>query len=762
MRLIGSNCLGFINPAINLNASFANKMALDGNIALISQSGALSTAMLDWANQQNVGFSYFVSVGSMLDIGFSDLIDYFGNDARTSSIIIYMETLTKARSFLSAARSFSRNKPIIVLKAGKSNEGAQTAMSHTGSLAGNDAVFDAAFRRAGIIRVDTISELFNIAQALSMQKRPLGKRLAIITNAGGPGVIATDALVANHGLLAKLSSKTLLELDKHLDSKWSKNNPIDLLGNAGPEEYAKALELCAKDENVDGILVILTPQAMTKSTEIAQRVCSIASKITKTVLASWMGAEEVAEGEKLLEDGNVPVYDTPEDAIRAFMLMADYSRNLRILQETPSDIPHNFDPNTRKAKELVHKAIAEKRTNLSEQEANALLSYYEIPTVKYALVKTKKEAIDAAKKLGFPLTIKPQQAELSKQLDGNTRLIIYDDSNLATAFDQILDELVPTSLNAESTIIRLEEAVKSNYELSVSAKRDPIFGPTIVFGMAGLATKIFKDSSVGLPPLNMALAMRLIENTKIYKALKGYDGFPAVDIACIQFILYKFAYLLVDFPEILDIDMNLLSTEEKAGIATKTKVVLSKELPDKSKPNEHLVISPYPSELIRKIKLKDGREVTLRPIKPEDEMMEKEMFSKFSERTQRFRFFQLIKNINHERLVRYTQIDYAREMAIIAELDEDGKKKMAGVVRIISDQYNETAEFAIVVADPWQGLGLGGILADYILEIAEARGINKVYAYLLSGNTLMAKMFKNRGFKLTLIEDEYYAEKIFE
>ena len=763
MRLIGPNCLGFINPAINLNASFANKMALPGNIAFISQSGALCTAILDWANQQNVGFSYFVSIGSMLDVSFNDLIDYFGSDSKTTSIIIYMESLKDARSFLSAARNFSRNKPIIILKAGKSSEGAQAAMSHTGSLAGNDAVFDAAFRRAGIVRVDTIGELFNIAQALSMQKRPRTKKLAIITNAGGPGVIATDALIANHGELAELSSETKAELDKQLSPNWSHNNPIDVLGDAGPEDYAKAVELCASDDNVGGILVILTPQAMTRSTEIAELVSKIAAKTNKTVLASWMGAEDVAEGEKILEDANVPVYDTPEDAVRAFMLMYDYSRNLRILQETPPKIPLKFSPKRQESLDLINKVLANNRTTMTEDEAKQLLDFYEIPVIKNGLAKTKEEAVELANNFGYPLVMKIASPDILHKTDvGGVVLNITNQDKLEHAFINIMKSAKAKMPNADIRGVLVEQMIDRKYELIIGGKRDPIFGPTIVFGMGGVAVEVFKDTTVGLPPLNMALALRLIENTKIYKLLKGYRGMPAADIESIQFLLYKFAYLLADFPQIMDIDINPFSIDENGGVVLDAKVILTNEKIDPKKPNSHLVIPPYPSEFVKKIKLKDRRPITLRPIKPEDEGMAKEMFSNFSERTQRYRFFQLIKNISHERLVRYTQIDYDREIAIIAQLEEDGKKKMAGVVRLISDQYNENAEFAIVVADPWHGLGLGGELADYVLEIAKKRGIHKIYAYVLSNNHIMIRMFKNRGFSIKQIEDEYYAEKILD
>lgn len=761
IRLIGPNCLGFIKPSINLNASFANKMALPGKIAFISQSGALCTAILDWAKSQNVGFSHFVSIGSMIDVSFHDLIDYFGNDPKTTSIVIYMESLTNARSFLSAAKAFAKNKPIILLKAGKSTEGAQAAMSHTGSLAGNDAVFNAAFKRAGIIRVDTIGELFNIAQSLSMQERPQGNKLAIITNAGGPGVIATDTLIAKGGQIAKLSQETITELDKHLSPHWSKNNPIDVLGDAKPEHYEKAIELCAKDKNVNGILVILTPQAMTKSEEIAITVAKIAATTTKTVLASWMGAKDVEIGQKILENGKVPVYSIPENAVRCFMLMHDYSRNLNILHETPSNIPGEFSPDKENSLKLINEVLADKRTVMTEYEAKQLLNYYKIPVIKNGLAKTKNEAIKLAEEIGFPLVMKIASPDILHKTDvGGVILNILNKEDVDVSFTKIMNSSISKMPSADIRGVFVEQMITKKYELIIGCKKDPIFGPTIVFGMGGVAVEVFKDTTVGLPPLNMALAMRIIEDTKIYKLLKGYRGMPGVDITSIQFLLYKFAYMLMDFPQIAEVDINPFGVDEQGGVVLDAKVMLEKHTQVTNGNTDHLVISPYPSEYIKEITLNNGKKVILRPIKSEDELMEKEMFSNFSERTQRFRFFQLIRDISHEELIRYTQIDYDREIAIIAEIEDDNRKKMAGVVRLIADQYNETAEFAIVIADPWHNLGLGNIFTDYIHEIAKSRGIKKIYANVLNENHIMIHMFKKRNFKLSRDEEVCYAERI--
>jgi len=491
MNLIGPNCLGFIKPSIKLNATFASKMALPGKIAFISQSGALCTAILDWSIEQNVGFSHFVSIGSMMDISFNDLIDYFGTDSQTNSIVIYMESLKDARSFLSAARAFARNKPIIVLKAGKSSEGAQAAMSHTGSLAGNDFVFDAAFKRAGIVRVDTIEELFHIAQALSMQPRPANNRLAIVTNAGGPGVIATDTLIARGGKLAKLSDDIIEELNQHLSPHWSKGNPLDVLGDAGPEQYGRALEMCSKDKNVDGILVILTPQSMTDPTAVAKKLAEIAKNSSKTVLACWMGASDIYEGQKVLEANNIPVYQTPEDAVKAFMIMYDYSRNLQILHETPTQIPSQFQPNKEANKKLIELVLNDNRSVMTEFEAKQFLANYDIPVIKNGIATTEKEAEKLAEEIGYPLVMKIASPDILHKTDvGGVKLNIQDKEEAKEAYNKILKSSTEKAPDADIRGVFVEQMMKRKYELIIGCKKDPIFGPTIVFGMGGVAVEV--------------------------------------------------------------------------------------------------------------------------------------------------------------------------------------------------------------------------------------------------------------------------------
>jgi len=757
MRIMGPNCLGFLNPSQKLNATFSENMPKKGNIAFISQSGALGTAVLDWAVENNIGFSYFFSIGSMIDISFHDLIDYLGRDPKTNSILIYMESLSDARRFMSAARAFARTKPIIVLKVGQSSEGAEAAMSHTGTLTGNDKAFQAAFNRAGIIRVNTIDQLFNCAQNLAMQKRPKGKKLAIITNAGGPGVIATDYLTKKQGELTKLSKTTMKKLNKILPETWSKNNPVDILGDADSERYKKAVKICMEDENVDGCLVILTPQSMTDPTEVAKKISSIENK--KTLLTSWMGEKKVEKGREILRNNNIPCFATPENAIRSFIDMYHYDRNLRLLYETPGTIPHAFNPKKEENKKIIKKILDERRTKLTEKESKKILSNYYIPVTKNEVVQNQKDAVKVASKIGFPVVMKIVSPDIQHKTEINAvKINIKTKEEVKKAFKELIKNTKKKRSKAKIQGVLVEEMKSKKYELLIGSKKDPIFGPLIVFGMGGIAVEVFKDTNVGLPPLNMALAKRLMEKTKIYKLLKGYRNMERVDLKSIQFLLYKLAYLVSDFPEIKEIDINPFSVDKDGGIVLDAKIILDKKGAKQKKPYSHLVISPYPKEYIKTFKTEKGKKIKLRPIKPEDEPLEAEMFRNFSKETERFRFFRTIKEITHELLIRYTQIDYDREIAIIAETEEGGKKKMTGVVRLIEDPYRNNAEFAIVVADPWQKQGIGNKLTDYILEIAKDRGIKKIYAEFLKDNYIMKKMLEERGFEITDKEDIYHAE----
>lgn len=757
MALLGPNCLGFIRPKLNLSASFARKMPQKGGIAFISQSGALCTAVLDWSVKENVGFSYFVSVGDMADIGFHDLIDYFGNDPETKAILIYMETLTEARRFMSAARGFARSKPIIVLKVGRSQEGAKAALFHTGSITGNNQVFDAAFKRAGILRVGSIAELFDCAKTLSMQRMPAGNRLAIVTNAGGPGVIATDALIEQKGSLAELSSETMRGLDEALPRYWSGGNPIDLLGDADRKRYALAVKACLRDRNVDGVLTILTPQAMTNPVAVARDLVKTAKGAYKPLLAAFMGEDDVAKGRHILEQGKIPTYARPEDSIRSFVNMVEYQRNLKLLTETPGTIPHAFNPKTEANKQIIAGIASAGRTVLTVLEVKQILENYEIPVPQGHLAENPAQAKALAAQIGFPVAMKIVSPDIIYEIEvGAVVAGIQTEADIDPAYQKIMSAVRSHVPQARIRGVYVEQMIEKRHQLLIGSKKDPIFGPVIVFGMGGLAVDVFKDTNIGIPPLNMSLAQKLIDGTKISTLLKGYRGAPAVDVEAIQFLLYKFAYLVMDFPEISEIDLNPFAVDEHGGVVLDAKIILDEGIAGKTvKPYSHMIICPYPSEYETTVQMRDRRSVLLRPIRPEDEPMEAEMFATFSDATMRFRFFSPIKGPSHEMLIRYTQIDYDREMAIIAELDEADRKKMIGVVRLIADPYNETAEYAIVIGDPWQGQGLGAEMTRYILDIARSRGIHKVYAYLLTDNAGMLHLFKKFGFSCRQEQDVF-------
>lgn len=750
LRILGPNSVGIINPHLNLNASYLRRSALKGNIAFVSQSAALCASILDWSVEQHVGFSHFVSVGAMLDVDFADLIDYLGTDNTTSSILIYMENLTAARRFMSAARAFARSKPIIVLKSGKSKEGGMATFSHTGALAGNDAVYETAFRRAGVIRVERIAQLFHSAQALAMQPRPRGNRLAIVTNAGGPGVLATDALVASGGQLAQLSEKTMEKLNALLPAHWSQNNPVDVLDTASPEIFQQALDACLHDENTDGILAIFTPQALTNATETAQAVVKVAKDTRKTILACWMGEQDVAVGRQILEKGNVPYYRYPESAVDVFLKMYDYYRNSQLLYETPSETPREFVPNVEAAQAIIHTCLQAGRQQLSESESKALLHCYDIPVTVHEVTQTAAEAIDFAEAIGYPVALKIASPDIIHKSDlGGVALNVDNPTAIKKRFAEIKTNVEKYAPQARVDGILVEKMMTDGYELIIGARKDAVFGPVIAFGQGGVAVEVLKDTQLGLPPLNMALARQVIEHTRIYPLLQGFRNVTGVDLEQLAFTLVKFSYLLMDFPEISEVDINPFIANAHGGMVVDAHIMLENlTTPRRRHDYHHLVISPYPAKYTKQVKLKDGSDAVLRPIRPEDEPLVARMFQFLSKESLYYRFFGYVPQVTHEFLARYTQIDYDREIAIIAEIDDESERKMIGVVRIIADAWMDSAEYAILIADPWQRQGLGYLLTDAILDIARDRGIRKIYASVLATNKGMIHIFEKRGFTI--------------
>ncbi len=748
--LLGPNCLGFIRPDNKLNASFATRNAKPGKIALVSQSGALCSGILDWALKWDVGFKYFVSVGAMMDINFSDLIDFFSSDPEVQSIVIYMESIKNARKFMSATREFARNRPIIVAKSGKYSASAKAAISHTGSMAGNTEVFDAAFARSGIIRVETIQDMFNCSEAIAKLPLPRGKRLAVLTNAGGPGVMAADAIIKYKCELAGLSKKTMRELEKEMPMHWSRNNPVDILGDALADRYKKALEIVIKDNNIDGLIVLFSPQAVSQSLETAKAVVEAARNSSKPVLVSWMGESFVEPARQYFAKNGIPSYKTPEEAIRVFHYLYSYSENHSLLYETPKEIPLKVRKDSALIKRIFESYRKSKNAILSENDSKRVLAQYGIPVNRTVIARTEKEAVAGAKKIGFPVAMKISSRKITHKSDvGGIELNLLTEGAVKKAFKN-LKKRVREKTGQPIEGVSIQSMVKaSGPELIIGASRDPIFGSVILFGAGGITVELYRDKAIALPPLNQTLAKRLIENTKVSRLLKGFRGKKA-NIAELERILVHFSKLLVDYPEIKEVDLNPVIPSGEAFFAVDARIILDLDYnKKKSKKFAHLAIRPYPEELTSKKVLSDGTKVKLRVIMPEDEARMLELFKSFSQHTIRQRFFHMVKEMNHETLARYCFNDYDREIAIVGELGRGKKRKLIGVVRLMKDFASESAEFAVVVTDEWQKKGLGTTMVKYIQKIARERGIKKIWGHVLVDNTEMVSILKKEKFSFS-------------
>jgi len=758
-RVLGPNCLGFIRPHESMNATFLRSQPEPGEIAFISQSGALGAAILDWAVSTHIGFSMFASLGSMLDIDFGDLIDYLGEDPRTRSIIIYMEGVGSARKFMSAARGFARTKPIIILKPGKYVESAKAVKSHTGALAGNFEVYRAAFRRAGVVRVDEIEDLFNCASVLDSRYLPAGPNIAIITNAGGPGVIAADAIIDNLGELADLSSETVAALNKFLPPQWSRGNPVDILGDADVERYCKTLEVCLSDPKIDGVVVLYTPQGAAKSTELAQRVVEIARKKIKPILTVWMGENEVEEARRIFYQNDVPTYPTPEKAIKTYMYMYRYKRNLELLYETPEELSVDLSPPKSHLKLIIRKAVAEGRTNLTQAEIDKFFDAYRIPRPEAHLAKNEDEVAAAASRLGYPVVLKVASPDIVHKSDvGGVVVGINSEESLRKEYKAMMESIKKALPQAKVDGVYVQKMKKFDYELILGARKDKDFGAVILFGQGGIGVEFYKDFSIALPPLNQTLARRLMEETKIYRAIsRGLRNKPPVDMKALEEIVVRFSNLIVDFPEFAEIDINPLAASKGEITALDARATIDVEALRLTDPYGHLSILPYPTKYVVPWRLKDGTEVILRPIRPEDEQIEYEFIKGLSEETSRFRFFRVIKDLSHEDLVRFCNIDYDREMAIIAELREGDKKKEIGVARLITEPGKKRGEFAIVLADKYQGKGLGTKLMDMLIEIAQEKGLESIYGIIMRENKKMLRLAQKMGFTIKPSEEGYVA-----
>ncbi|MGA2934408.1 MAG: acetate--CoA ligase alpha subunit [Methanomicrobiales archaeon] len=764
MRILGPNCVGFIMPYLNLNASFMGSTPDKGNIALFSQSGAICGAILDWAAAAKVGFSSFVSVGSMMDVDFGDLIDYFGLDQHTRSLVLYVESITNAKKFMSAARSFARVKPVIVIKAGRYSEGAKAAASHTGALAGEDAIYEAAFERAGIVRVDDITDLFNCASILAKQPRPTGPNIAIVTNAGGPGVLATDAVIEKGGKIAKLSDETIEKLNQVLPPTWSKANPVDIIGDGDEVRYQNVMEICLNDKNVDGLIVICVPQVVADPDKVAEKIVDLAGKTTKPILTSFIGEASVSHARQILNSRNIPTYNSPDDAIESYMYLYHYARRLEQLYETPVELGVENSSHKEAVKTILDVAIKEKRDLLNEIESKTVLELYGIKTTKPQVAETEEKAAQIAGKIGYPVVMKILSPQITHKTEvGGVVLDLRSDGDVRKAFQEMIKRAQEKVPDAEILGVTIQKMVKNKeYELILGSKKDPVFGSVIVFGLGGIFTELFKDRAIGFPPLNQVLAQRIMEKTKAYTLLKGFRGIQPVDMKKMEETMVEFSHLIIDNPEIKEIDINPLIPEENDFIALDARIILDKE-PEK---HPHLVISPYPTKYMKKVQLKDGTKVLLRPIKPEDEMLWLDMFKSFSEETvfrtgdqdllllhakvgEIFTFFRIIKETPHELRTRYCNIDYDREIGIVAEIEKDGQNKFIGVTRLSLDPGSiERAEFALVVTDEWHGLGLGSEFVDFTIHLAKDKGLKVIHGVVLKENIPMITLCREKGFKV--------------
>ncbi len=748
LRILGPNSIGLLIPGIGLNASFAHIGAIPGRLALVSQSGALCTTILDWAHSNRVGFSHFISLGDCADIDLGDVLDYLGSEPTTQGILLYIESVTMARKFMSAARASARDKPVLAIKAGRFAEGARAAASHTGALAGVDEVFDAAIRRAGMLRVFEIDELFDAAETLARARPIQGNRVAIITNGGGPGVLATDALIAGGGRLAELTPDVLSQLNESLPPIWSQGNPVDIVGDAGVDRYRQTFRILAAAPDIDAILLMHVPTAVVQSDEVAQALITEIQQSTRPILVSWLGEAAVAHARQLFHTAGIPSYDTPTKAIRALLHIVQYRRNQELLMETPPSIPEQFTPATHAARWIVDAALNAGRLTLTEPEAKAVLSAYGLPVVETRTVTNEEEALAAAHELGYPIALKLLSEDISHKSDvGGVALNIEDDQDLRARAKAMRKRVATLRPDAAIDGFTVQQMVRrpGAHELILGMTTDPLFGPVLLFGQGGTAVEIMADKAVALPPLNIHLARELMARTRISRLLHGYRDQPSADLLAVEMSLIKLSQLIIDLPEIVELDINPLLADRQGVVALDARIRLSRaDQPGTAR----FAIRPYPKELEETVFLSSGRKILLRPIRPEDEPAHHAFVDRLAPEDLYFRFFTAAYTFDHVRLARFTQIDYDREMAFIATApNEAGVTETLGVIRAISDVDNVTAEFAIVVRSDFKGQGLGKLLMDKIIRYCRARGTHRMVAEVLPQNTAMLELAKQAGFR---------------
>jgi acetyltransferase len=755
VHIIGPNCLGVMRPSSGLNATFSRNQAQAGNLALVSQSGGMCTAILDWADARQIGFSTVVTLGDAADVDFGDVLDFLALDPKTDSILLYIESVHNARGFMSGLRTASRMKPVIVLKAGRYEEGSRAASSHTGAIVGSNDAFDAALERAGVVRVETINQLFSAAQILSSGLRTQQNRLLILTNGGGPGVMATDRAVETGLRLSTLAPNTLAELNKVLPFTWSHGNPVDILGDATPERYAAAMTLCMQDENVDGILVMLTPQAMTDPVGVATIITTLCkdnknTKTCKPILACWMGDTQVEAGRKVLSEASVPHFRTPEAAVEAFSYLTHYRDNQKMLMQVPPSIKEQkSEPDVQGARLILESVLAEGRRSLSTTESRAILSAFRIPAVPTILVRSPAEALVAAESLGFPVVMKISSPDVIHKSDvSGVRLNIASAHDVRSVYQELTESTRRSLPEARIEGVTVERMHQSNSarELMIGVVRDPVFGPVISFGMGGTTVEIHRDRAVALPPLNDYMIKKTICRTRVAKLLVEFRNMPSANFPALWKVMQRVSEMVCELPEIVEMDINPLVADADGVVAVDARFTINYP-PVSARRYDHMAIHPYPNDLVKRMQLPDGTDIVIRPIRPEDAEMEQEFVRNLSKESRYMRFMQALRELTPDMLVRLTQIDYDREIAFVALTRQDGKEVEMGVARYAINPDKTSCEFALVIADAFQNRGLGGVLMQTLIDTARAKGLRTIDGEVLAHNTGMLKLIQRLGFE---------------
>lgn len=757
IRFLGPNCLGIIRPSIGLNATFGNNNASEGGVALVSQSGALCTAILDWAETRDVGFSAVVSTGIAADLDFGEVLDYLASDPKTESIFLYVEGLQDSRRFMSGLRAASRIKPVIAIKAGRHSEGAAASMSHTGALVGGDEAFSAALARSGVVRVETISQVFAAAGTLSSKYRSSGDRIAIVTNGGGPAVLAADHVPEVDLKLAGLGEATIKDLDEALPPTWSHRNPVDIIGDAPPERYQQAIDICLRDPEVDGVLVILTPQAMTRPLEVANAVVAAAETNRKPIITSWMGGAQVDPARAVFRQARIPTFNTPEAAIDAFHYLAAYKANQQLLLQTPAKLSLDHEePNIEAARLIIESALNDKRTVLTEPESIALLEAFQIPTVRNGIARSAEEALVLAVSMGFPVAMKIYSEDISHKSDvGGVKLNIRNATDVRGAYHDLLERVQrvrPDAVLQGVTVERMHQSANGR-EVMIGVVNDPVFGPVISFGAGGTWVEVMKDAAVALPPLNERLARNLIRRTRIAKMLDQFRNMPAANTDSLVDVLLRVSNMTCELPWLQEMDINPLILDEKGAVAVDARIVIGVPRPS-TDAYAHMAIHPYPADLETRFQLPDGTDVTIRPIRPEDAEIEQDFIRNLSDQAKYFRFMHAVHELTQQMLVRFTQIDYHREMALIAVTEEDGHEVEHGVVRYVTNPDLTSCEFALVISDEFQGHGIGQRMLKRLMEIARSRGLDLMEGEVLAANHRMLDLVRSMDFQIQRSPDD--------